>query len=123
MPTYNQYQYGYQPPYVNQPYSYNQQQNTYAIVNGLEGAKQYPVLANQTILLMDSNEPIAYKKSANGLGQATIEAYRLVPVTEKQEEQPQIEYALKSDVTKLQKKIEELTKLFKKESKEEVNNG
>ena len=134
--AYNQpYGYPYGMPNYNQPYTqfnnnnnYQQQptQQTYqyAIVNGLEGAKNYQVMANQSMLLMDSNEPIAYKKSVNALGQATIEAYKLVPVND-ENEKPQVEYALKSDLDKISKKIDTLCKKLaqKIENNEVENNG
>ncbi len=107
--AYNQYNnYPYGIPNYN-PYSNYQapQQNTYAIVNGIEGAKQYPLSSNQTMLLMDSNEPIAYKKTVNGLGQATIEAYKLVPIVQEEPKQPQ-EYALKCDLEALKEKIDKI---------------
>ena len=115
--AYNQ-PYGYPfgaPNYYNNYGNYQQpqqpqqnQQMYYAIVNGLEGAKNYQVNANQSILLMDSNEPIAYKKSANGLGQTTIEAYKLVPINN--EEQPKVEYVSKSEFDELARKFEALSK-------------
>ena len=125
MPNYNPYQYGYQPNYQN----FQQQTNYYAIVNGLDGAKNYPVSINQSILLMDSNNPIVYKKTANGLGQTTIEPFKLVPISEQEargqveEPQPQVEFALKSDLVALQKKIDALAKQLKKEQPKEVTDN
>lgn len=98
----NNYGYGaysYQQP--NNYYSYNQPQqyqqqnqqqlNLYAFVDGIEGAKAYQVKPNSMMLLMDSQQPICYKKSVNAMGQ-TIEfqAYKLVPV--EQEQSKQVEY-------------------------------
>ena len=77
MPNYNPYN---QPAY-GQP-QVQQNNNYYSIVNGLDGAKSFQVMPNQTMLLMDSDKPIVYKKSANGLGQATIECFKLVGITE-----------------------------------------
>ena len=114
--------YGY-PSYPNYPnYQQNNNINYYSVVNGLEGAKSYQLLANQTILLMDSNNPIVYKKTANGLGQASIECYKLVKISEQEasgaeEPKPQPDYALKSDILALQKKIDSLTKKMKKEER------
>lgn len=86
-PNYNQYQ--QQPTYqAPQP----AQMNLYAFVDGIEGAKAYQVKANSTMLLMDSQQPICYKKSVNHLGQTIdFQAFDLVPHQEPKP-QPQIEY-------------------------------
>lgn len=125
MSNYNPYGYPYGTPNFNyQNQAPQPQQNLYAIVNGLEGAKNYPIAINQTMLLMDSNQPVAYKKSSNGLGQSTIECYKLVQISEQEARgetsgQPQVEFALKSDLDALYKKIDELSKKQKKETKVE----
>ena len=114
-----QYQQTYQP----------QQTNYYGIVNGVDGAKNYPVAFNQSMLLVDANKPVFYKKTSNGIGQTAIECFKLVPITEEEargnvEEQPQVEFALKADLVALQKKIDALIKQIKKEPKiegEQVN--
>ena len=73
-PSYNQYQ---QPTYTNQ---LQQQMNLYAFVDGIEGAKAYQVKANSTMLLMDSQQPICYKKTVNHLGQTIdFQIFDLVP--------------------------------------------
>lgn len=68
------------------PYPQNvyptKQQNIYAFVNGLEGAKSYQVPANQTALLMDSEQPVCYMKTANALGQGTLRYFKLEEVDE-----------------------------------------
>lgn len=121
--------YGYQNyPYGQMP-NYNQQQpqqNYYAIVNGLEGAKNYQIGMNQTMLLMDSTKPIAYKKTANGLGQTSIECYKLVQITEQEasgsQQQPQqeTEYATKEEINALNKRFDSLVdKIYGKPIKNE----
>lgn len=95
--------------------------NFYAIVNGIEGAKQYPVLSNQTVLLMDSSNPIIYSKKANGLGQVSIECFKLVPINEGDINIPSDsktgvdqEFALKNDVLELSSKLDTLSARFDK---------
>lgn len=84
-PSYNQYQ---QPTYQAQP---QQQMNLYAFVDGIEGAKAYQVKANTTMLLMDSQQPICYKKSVNHLGQTIdFQIFDLVPHQEPKTQQ--VEY-------------------------------
>lgn len=107
-------------PNYNYPYgtnNYYQQNNNirqYAFVNGIEGAKAYQVQPNQIMMLMDSDNPIIYKKTANGYGQATIEAYKMVAISESElkgtNNQPQVEYALKSDFEALKQRIDDILK-------------
>ena len=101
------------------------QVNQYAFVNGIEGAKSYQVAPNQTMLLMDSDNPICYMKTSNNMGQATLRYFKLEELDESKtkeliETKPKetiIEYASKTDIDTLNKKIEDLTKLIKKQIK------
>ena len=95
---------------------YNQPQpqpqtNTYAFVNGIEGAKSFPMAPNQTVMLMDSDNPIAYMKTSNGMGQASIKYFKLVETSEaelKGSAKPAVEYVSRSDFDALRKQVEEL---------------
>lgn len=143
MPNYNYLNYPYGTnfnPYANQP-NYNnfnnnngmnnqmQQQpqaNNYYYVNGLIGAKSFQLQPNQTVMLMDSDSPMCYMKQTNGIGQATLRYFKLVEVTEEDLKassrvavQPNVEYALKSDLEALNKKMDELSNKFEKPSKED----
>lgn len=71
---------------VNQPsampmYAPVQQNNVYYWVQGEEGAKAYPVGAGNTVMLMDSENPVMYKKYADQTGRPILEVYDLVPRT------------------------------------------
>ena len=108
-PNYGVYQPNYQPQMQAQP-----QSNTYAFVNGIEGAKSFPMQPNQIVMLMDSDNPIAYMKQSNGMGQATIKYYRLVETSEqelrggsKPNAQPSVEYATKAEFEALARKVED----------------
>ena len=101
--NYNPYN-NYYPNYYQQP-----RINTYAFVNGIEGAKSYQVQPNQMVMLLDSDNPIIYKKIANNLGQCSIQAYKMIPI-EDAVERPNAEYVLKSEFDELVKRIDELTK-------------
>jgi len=86
------------------------QLNQYSYVNGVEGAKAFIVQPNQTMLLMDSNQPVCYMKQSNGIGQATIRYFKLVEISESDLVEPTNEkYVLKSDFDKLMSKIDALT--------------
>lgn len=117
MQNFNPYNNSYNP--YNNNYSYNGYQTTprtnqYAFVNGIEGAKSFQVQPNQMVMLLDSDNPVIYKKVSNGYGQATLECYKMVQISEEELRevnlQPQKEYVLKSDFDALVKRIDELTK-------------
>ena len=133
MPNYNYggYPYGmpYQPytPQPNQQSNMYQQQpqlNQYAFVNGIEGAKSFQLQPNQTILLMDSDSPLCYMKTANGVGQSTLRYFRLTEIKEdelKNTSQPvNNDYVLKADFDILSNKVNDLLSKLEK-SKESEN--
>lgn len=111
---------------IYQPYT-RPQVNQYVFVNGIEGAKSYQVMPNQTMLLMDSDNPICYMKQADNLGKSILRYFKLEEIDEAKtkeliETKPKeniIEYALKSDIEGINKKVDEITKLIKKMSKGE----
>ena len=45
-------------------------------VNNFEEAKSYPVMYNNSELLMDNNQDVFYVKSVDGLGKVSIKTYR-----------------------------------------------
>ena len=92
-------------------------QNVYAFVNGLEGAKSYIVPANQTVLLMDSEQPVCYMKSSNALGQCSLRYFKLTEVSENDirglnnpKPQENVEYVTKNDLKTVIERIEKLEK-------------
>ena len=96
MPTNNT---GYNP----MPMQSQQNVGSFNYVMGIEGAKAFPIMPNQEIFLMDSQEPVAYIKHADMSGKQTLKIFDLVERTgEKQEEkQPTIdmsEYVKMSDL-------------------------
>lgn len=98
--------FGNQYPQPQQP-----QSNTYAFVNGIEGAKSYPMGPNQTVMLMDSENPIAYMKQSNGMGQATLKYFRLVETSEAElrgASKSSSEYVSKADFEALRKRVDEM---------------
>lgn len=106
--------------------NYNQPRlNYYAFVNGIEGAKSYQVAPNQTMLLMDSDSPTIYMKSANSLGQASLRYFKMVEISESdakgENNKNNVEYALKSDVDNINKKIEELSAKLSEIKEEKIN--
>ena len=103
------------------------QQNVYAFVNGLEGAKSYMVPANQTVLLMDSEQPVCYMKSANALGQGSLRYFKLTEVSEadirqsatKPVEQP-ISLDKNDEFVQLKQRVAELEKKLGEKNEQSV---
>ncbi len=135
MTNYNYSNYPYGMPYYSMPQSYNNmnnnnimqnsmqqpQANNYFYVNGIIGAKSFQMQPNQTVMLMDSDSPMCYMKQTNSMGQATLRYFKLVEVTEDDLKtaqtpgvQPNVEYALKSDLEALNKKMDEISSRFEK---------
>lgn len=44
-------------------------------VNGFEEAKSYPVMFNNSEILMDNNRDVFYVKSVDGMGKYTVATY------------------------------------------------
>ena len=86
----------------------NYQLNQYAVVNGLEGAKSYNLMPNQSILLMDGSNPYVYMKTTNQMGQASIRCFKLVEEQLEQIEVANSPYATKNDFKELNDKIDQL---------------
>lgn len=103
----------YQPYGFNNPYG-QQRTNDLIFVNGIEGAKSYQMQPNQMIMLLDSDNPIIYKKTSNSYGQSTIECFKMVQISENELKGTNQEYVLKSDFETLVKRIDDLTKSMEK---------
>lgn len=67
-------------PYINPYQPIQQQSNMYYYVNGFEGARQFQLMPNQTVLLMDNDNPLLYVKSTNQMGQSSIKTFKLEEV-------------------------------------------
>lgn len=76
-------------------YGYTQpQSNTYYFVSGLEGAKAFQLRGGTSVLLMDNDNPICYKKTVDIYGKTiSLEVFDLVPHQEK----PPVEYVTKEE--------------------------
>ena len=107
------------------PYNYNR--NIYAFVNGIEGAKAYPMAPNQVVMLMDSDSPLCFKKQSDNTGKASLQCFKLVEISEEELRgiipSSNETNALQEQISTLNSKIEELTKAFKSLKKEGKENG
>lgn len=61
------------------------QQNSITWVQGIEGAKAYPVGAGNSVLLMDSDGQYLYIKSADNTGMPTLRIFEYTEITERKE--------------------------------------
>lgn len=103
------YQQNYQQP--NPPVNANQPINGFVWVQGEMEAKMYPVAAGNSVMLMDSENPVMYMKSRDSTGKyLPLETYDLVLRTPQvnqvnhEQMQPQIdlsEYVKISDVDRI----------------------
>lgn len=100
--------------------NYNYQRNYYAFVNGLDGARNYAIMPNQTMMLMDNDNPVCFMKSADSTGKTSLKCFKLVEISEKELEKEKIDpetKQLKEEITALNVKIDELIKSLGKEVK------
>ena len=119
----------YQPMFQNNQMQQPQQQNNGIVwVQGLEGAKAYPVTAGQAVLLMDSDSNCLYLKSADQTGMPSLRIFDYKERTETPPEPQNLDvsdfirkedlslYATKDD---LKKAISEIQKEKKKKVKDD----
>lgn len=76
--------------------------NEYAYVNGLEGAKNYQIGPNQTVLLIDSDNPFIYMKCSNPLGQTSMRYFKIEEVKEPKNKS---DYVTRADLEELIKEL------------------
>ena len=63
-------------PYQNNYNSFQKENINWINVNGIQGAKDVQIQANQTAWLMDMNQPVFYVKKADNMGVCTLKAYK-----------------------------------------------
>lgn len=117
--------YGNNPNTVNKPTGQTPCR-TYYFVNGVEGAKAYPVMPNNNVMLMDSENLLCYQKVADNVGKCTVRYFKLEEIDEataRKLTQPEIpadkQYATKNDINELNHKMDELFKMFGNKTKQE----
>ena len=122
-PNYGGFQNPYgQPQYPNQP---QQAQKPYFdFVNGIEGAKSYRLNPGQTAFLMDNDNAVLYVKTANAMGQSSIEYYSISKITEdavRGEKAAQTGYVSRDDFDALAKKVTLLERSMNSKPEESAN--
>lgn len=115
----NNYNFGYgQKPPI------RQQLLQYALVNGPEGAKAYQLQPNSAMMLMDSNNPICYKKETDAFGNASLRYFKLEEIDEAtllnltSPQAPSQNYASKEDIDAINKRLDEIFKRLDKKVKD-----
>ena len=104
------------------------QMKQYSFVNGIEGAKAYMMVPNQTMLLMDSDNYMCYMKTSDMSGKSALRYFIMEEVDEAaareflQPKTPKLDFASKSDVDNINKKLDELFKMVGSLQQKPVNN-
>lgn len=89
---------GYQPFVQNIP-QYPQQNSGIQWVQGIEGAKAFPVNAGQSVLLMDSDSNCLYIKTADQTGMPTLRVFDYKERVAAPAEPPKVDYATREDLS------------------------
>lgn len=96
----------------------------YAFVNGIEGAKAHIMPYNSSMLLMDADHPICYRKESDNQGRCSLRYFQLTEIDEAtarsiMQPQPQNEqngYASKDDINNINKRLDDLFKMLNSKS-------
>lgn len=75
-----------------------QQSNSITWVQGIEGAKAYPVGAGNSILLMDSDNQFMYIKTADNSGMPTLKVYEYHEVTNEEQKLDTSNFVTKAEL-------------------------
>ena len=98
-------------PYSGKPLPYDA--NRYVYVNGIEGAKAYSVMPGTSIMLLDCDDALMYKKSADLEGRQSLRYFKIVEITEEElkpkTQQLQNPSITEAQFTELSKKIDDLS--------------
>lgn len=74
-------------------------------VNNFDEAKAYPVMYNNSELLMDNNQDVFYVKSVDGLGKVTIKTYRFEQIENEKPMTPE-DFVTKAQFNELSSKLD-----------------
>ncbi len=109
----------------NSNYNYNpnpNMNNNWFTINGYDGARNFNVSPNQTILLIDTQAPYMYMKTANQMGQTSIKTYKIVEMPSNPQEMAENErYSIIDE--RLRKIEEALSITSKNASSNNLMNG
>lgn len=98
------------------------QQNTINWVQGLDGAKSYPLTANSNVVLMDSeNEGIFYIKVADNIGMSTIRRFKYEEIIESPKTENQ--YITREELMQILKEIKDEQTISRTNAKQYTDNS
>lgn len=106
----------YRPQYPQYSQSYVPQNSGIVWVQGVEGAKAYPVASGASVLLMDSEDSVFYIKTTDQSGMPS--PLRIFDYSERTEE-PKVDTSAFITRDELEKRLEQLKSRQKKETKNE----
>lgn len=81
-------------------------------VNGIEGAKAYPMGANQSMVAFDNNQDVMFLMRTDGGGYKTIQEFEFFP-RGSQSEEPQPDSVTRDDLEALAAKVDEIAESVK----------
>lgn len=76
-------------------------------VNNFEEARSYPVMYNNSELLMDNNQDVFYVKSVDGLGKVSIKTYRFEEIENEKPLSPS-DFVTKEQFNELSSKLDRI---------------
>lgn len=76
-------------------------------VNGYEEAKSYPVMFNNSELLMDNNRDVFYVKSVDNMGKSVINSYKFEKIENEKPMDPSC-FATKEQLDALSFKLDDI---------------
>lgn len=103
-------------PTMPQQYGQPKENISWVNVNGLQGARDVQVQANQTAWLMDMNSPVFYVKKADNMGVCTLKAYRFEEINPEEPKASEQMFATKEELNSLRSEIKALQEGMKHES-------
>lgn len=116
---YDPYNIGWNP---NQPQQnpYNRpQMKQYTFVDGIDGAKAYQMMPNQSMLLMDRYNCMCYMKTSDMSGKSSVRYFKMEEVDEETAREflqpqpaPKLDFASKSDIDNINTRLDELFKML-----------
>ena len=99
------------------PQQMTQQQTGLIQVNGMEGAKAYPMGRNDEVALFDAGRDVFYVKRTDAGGYPSIEAYTFAPMQDAPQ-QPAPEYVTRQEFDQLKEMIENGIKPVRRSAKQ-----
>ena len=106
-----------------QSYAQKYEDNKYYFVNGIEGAKAFQMLPNTSVMLLDSDSDLIFKKSSDIQGRSTLRYFKMIEVTEddlkEKPIQPPLNFVSREEFDELSKKLDMVISRLEKPAKKD----